>query len=90
MNCEIKYFERSVLHCDFLNPSDVFSVFEKLSHSSSPKFLPKNFTVFLVEHPMTERIIRMSLIFISSVSESAYNSSNASRSLLFLHRVLNI
>jgi hypothetical protein len=90
MSCEIKYFERSVLHCDFLNFSGAFSVFEKkFAQSIAKKLVPKNFTVFLVKHPMTERIIMMSLIFISSFSESAYNNSNVNRSLLFLHPVLN-
>lgn len=42
MSCEIKYFERNVLHCEFLNPSGFFSVFEKIFHAIlRQKFLPK-------------------------------------------------
>ena len=42
MSCEIKYFERIFLHCDFLKTSEVFLVFKKKNRVIlRQKFLPK-------------------------------------------------
>jgi len=69
LSCEIKYFERIVLHCDYLNPSVVFSVYEKISRNPSPKFLPKNFTVVIkfYSHQLMQFFIQLCISLLSYI-----------------------